>query len=254
MLRRIFIILAILASIGVIVVSQTKLKEHVTSIRDQRQDFSNKLSSTTATLNSTKKTLATTSNELVSTKEKLASTTTKLQNTEKELAAVTGVKERLDQDLTKMRAAEKAARDELAQWSNLGIKAEMVKVMQDDLTKSKDTIVVMEEEKKMLTRKIAKLTNELARLIDPNTYTVQLPPGLKGSVLVVDPKWEFVVLNIGEKNGVLKDGVMMVHRDTKLIGKVKIATVMPDRCIANILPGWKVDEIMEGDGVMFPRQ
>jgi len=254
MLRRIFIILAILASIGVIVISQTKLKEHVTTIRDQRQDFSNKLFSTTATLNTTRKTLAATSNELVTTRNELASTKTKLQNTERELAAMTSAKDRLEQDLAKVRASEKAARDELAQWANLGIKAEMVKTIQEDLAKSKDTIAVLEEERKMLNRKIAKLEAELAKLVDPNNYTVQLPPGLKGSVLVVDPKWEFVVLDIGEKNGVLKDGIMMVHRDTKLVGKVKIATVMPDRSIANILPGWKVDEIREGDGVMFPRQ
>lgn len=253
MLRRIFIILAILASIGVIVVSQTKLKEHVTSIRDQRQDFSNKLFSTTATLTKARKDWVVLSNDLVSTKGELASTKTKLQNTEKELAAVTSVKDRLEQDLAKTRAAEKAARDELAQWANLGIKAEMVKVMQEDLAKAKDTIVVMEEEKKMLNRKLTKLEAELAKLVDPNNYVVQLPPGLKGSVLVVDPKWEFVVLDVGEKNGALKDGVMMVHRDTRLVGKVKITKVMPDRSIANILPGWKVDEIREGDGVMFPR-
>ena len=72
-----------------------------------------------------------------------------------------------------------------------------------------------------------------------------MPVGLAGKVMTVDPKWHFVVLNIGEKQGVLKDGVMNVHRDAKLIGKVRISTVLPDRCIANVMNEWKVTDIVE---------
>jgi cell shape-determining protein MreC len=67
----------------------------------------------------------------------------------------------------------------------------------------------------------------------------------------VDPKYDFVILDIGAKEGVLPNAKMMVNRDGKLIGKVKITSVEPNRSIANVMPEWKQDEIMEGDQVLF---
>ena len=82
-------------------------------------------------------------------------------------------------------------------------------------------------------------------------YEVKLPAGLKGNVLVADPKYEFVVLDIGEKQGVLEDGKLLVNRRGKLIAKVRVKSVQSDRCIANVLPGWKQEDIMEGDQVVY---
>ena len=77
----------------------------------------------------------------------------------------------------------------------------------------------------------------------------QLPP-MNGSVLVVDPKWKFVVLDLGENVGLRKNGVFMVSREGKLISKVKVRQVDPERSIADILPGWSVSEVREGDRVL----
>ena len=78
---------------------------------------------------------------------------------------------------------------------------------------------------------------------------VKLPADLKGKVVVVDPKWDFVVLDIGDDQGVLEDGELLVSRDGKLVAKVVVRTVEKDRCIANIVPGWKLGEVFEGDEV-----
>ena len=78
---------------------------------------------------------------------------------------------------------------------------------------------------------------------------VKLPADLKGKVVVVDPKWDFVVLNIGDDQGVLQDGEMLVSREGKLVAKVIVRTVEKDRCIANVVPGWKLGEMIEGDKV-----
>jgi hypothetical protein len=123
--------------------------------------------------------------------------------------------------------------------------------MKDDLGKAKDANLALSAEAQVLQRKIVKLTNELARLMGGDNYEAPLPPGLKGTILVVDPRWEFVVLDIGENKQVLKDGVMMVHRNSKLVGKVRITNVMAERSIANVMPGWKLDEIREGDQVLY---
>jgi len=78
-----------------------------------------------------------------------------------------------------------------------------------------------------------------------------MPVGLKGRVLIVDPKWSFVVLDVGEKQGAVKNGVLMISRKTKLVAKVRIMSLQPERSIANILPGWNLAEVMEGDQVLY---
>jgi type II secretory pathway component PulC len=78
---------------------------------------------------------------------------------------------------------------------------------------------------------------------------VELSASLKGKILVVDPKWDFVVLNIGGDQGVLEDGELLVSRDGKLVAKVIVRSVLKDRSIANVMPGWKLGEVFEGDEV-----
>ena len=75
--------------------------------------------------------------------------------------------------------------------------------------------------------------------------------GLRGKILQVDPKFNFVVLDIGEDQGAKQRGVMMVDRDGKLLGKVRITSVSKDRCVANILTDWQRGNIMEGDEVLY---
>ncbi len=251
MLRRILTILAILASIGVAVVSQTKLKDHINGIRETRDTYEKQRNNETTRANKAETTLKNTSNTLVRTAADLRNTSNELATTKTSLENVTASRDKTQQELEKTREAERSARQALAMWDALGVKPDQVKAMQVDLSKNKEAVVALQEEAKVLGHEIAKLTNELNRYRDPDNYVVQLPIGLKGSIVVVDPKWEFVVLDIGQKQGVLKDGVMMVHRDSKLVGKVRITTVMPDRSIANLVSGWKLDDIREGDKVLF---
>ena len=112
-----------------------------------------------------------------------------------------------------------------------------------------DNLAVADTENKILTQKIKKLETELAVYRDPNFF-VSLPAGLKGKVLVADPKWNFVVLNVGEDQGVLERGELLVNRNGKLVAKVVVRSVQKDRCIANVLPGWELGEVMEGDQVI----
>jgi hypothetical protein len=100
----------------------------------------------------------------------------------------------------------------------------------------------------VLSRKIYSLSNELAKYIGPDNI-VRLPASLKGKIVVVDPKWDFVVLDIGDNQGVLDRGELLVSREGKLVAKVIVFSTEKDRCIANIVPGWKLGEVIEGDVV-----
>ena len=107
----------------------------------------------------------------------------------------------------------------------------------------KETLATAEAENRLLVAKLKKLEASEADY-------VTLPAELKGKVLVSDPKWQFVVLDAGEDQGVLQRGELLVNRNGKLVGKVKVSRVQKDRCIANVMPGWELSEILEGDLVI----
>ncbi len=76
---------------------------------------------------------------------------------------------------------------------------------------------------------------------------VTLPEGLTGKVLYYDKTWNFVVLDIGKKKSVLPSGIMILHRGTEVVGKVRIATVDDDCCIADFMGDVKKKEPKPGD-------
>jgi cell shape-determining protein MreC len=75
--------------------------------------------------------------------------------------------------------------------------------------------------------------------------------GIEGSILSVDTDWGFVVINVGEQDGVRENGELMVSRGGKLVGKVQISSVENDRSVANVLPGWLQADIKVGDEVLY---
>ena len=169
-----------------------------------------------------------------------AETEKKLDDKIKDLAAVT---EKLANTVNELHATNQV----LAAYQ--GVTPEQVVAMTKDYKNLQDTLAVAETENKILGQKIKKLETELAVYRDPNFF-VTLPAGLKGKVLVADPKWNFVVLNVGEDQGVLERGELLVNRNGKLVAKVVVRSVQKDRCIANVMPGWELGEVMEGDLVI----
>jgi hypothetical protein len=48
------------------------------------------------------------------------------------------------------------------------------------------------------------------------------------------------------------NGKLLVNRNGKLVAKLKITEdIQNERCIANVMPGWKLSDIMEGDEVFY---
>ena len=107
-------------------------------------------------------------------------------------------------------------------------------------------------EKKLLAAKLDRTTKELDKYrgLDQDVVPL-LPAGTRGKILVVDPKWDFVVLDIGRRQELVENGVLMVSRNGRLVAKIKIVNVQTERSIANVMPGWKLGEIMEGDLVLY---
>ena len=159
--------------------------------------------------------------------------------------------DRASQELNTVTAERNTAQNELAQWRLFEMSPEQIRNALARLRQVERERDVYVTENRSLDRERQRLQNELDRYTGQYEKEVELPPGTKGNVVAVDPKYDFVVIDIGEQQGVLPRAKLLVNRDGKLIGKVQITSVDKHRSVANILPEWKQDEVMEGDQVLF---
>jgi len=250
MLLRVFLILAILAGIGTVAVTQFMVRPHIQGIitvRDEnKQNWDRELARANKLnkeLKTTQETLATTEKNLEETKTSLVAMTSRA--TEQERRA-NGLQQTLDttkRDLT-------TAQQDLSAWKALGIPVEEVSRTIVSEKRFRQLTTVLEDEKRVLLKENTRLTNMIAELTLGEDLPVPMP-GAKGTVVAVDPKWNFVVLDVGENGGARQRGVFLVSRNGKLVGKVRVTNVQPNRSIANVVPGWQLDEILEGDQVVF---
>ena len=60
-------------------------------------------------------------------------------------------------------------------------------------------------------------------------------PGIRGTVLAVNQAYNFVVLNLGGRQGVEPNTEMLVLRDGTFIGKIRISSVEPATAIGDII-------------------
>jgi hypothetical protein len=148
----------------------------------------------------------------------------------------------LSDELVRVKRERNQALADLSMWTALGVTPDQVKAFRDQLAK-------LQAANQFLVRHNAELQVKLSWFVGVEKE-VQMPGDLAGRVLRVDPKYGFVVLNIGEKQGVAKNGRLLIKRESKLVGKVRVSTVDPDTSIANIMPDWKLAEVMEGDQVI----
>jgi myosin heavy subunit len=249
MLLRISLIIAILAGLAVGTLNIIKVKEKITTLYSERDSERQQKETAQSELAQTKKDLDKTTADLKLTKQTLDTTTEERDRAQADLAATTKRADKLTEDLKKTTAERDTAQQELAAYEVTGVKPEQIISMRNSFKTLQDNLDAMIAENKVLGNNIKKLKNELAIYKTPE-YIVPLPPNLRGKVLVADPKWNFVVVNIGEDQGVLEHGELLVNRDGRLVAKVKIRSVQKDRAIANVLPGWQLGDVLEGDQVI----
>ena len=183
--------------------------------------------------------------DLAETKVALEASTAKATEQETRANKLTG-------DLAKASSERNDARNELAQWLALGVKPSDVTNLKIGKKTAEDERDNLAAEKIVFLRKIQTIQAHLDQYVNPDKEVV-LPTGLAGHVIAVDPKWNFVLLDIGSNAGVLERGQMKVHRHGKFISKVRIVSVEATTAIANVMSDWRqVDQnVAEGDSVLF---
>jgi len=249
MLLRICLIIAIIAGLAVGGLNFVKVKEKITTLQTNWKTESDAHKKFEADWRTTKRNLDNTNIVLKQTIATLEATTAEKEKALTDLSAMTKKAEKLNDDLTKARQERDDAQSNLASYEATGFKPPQIVAMGKQFKSMQDNLAAAGDENKILLQNINKISNQLAKYVTPDK-PVPLPAQLVGKVLVADPKWNFVVLNVGENQGVLEDGELLVNRDGRLVAKVKVKSVQKDRSIANVVPGWGLGEIIEGDQVI----
>jgi len=229
----------------------------------------------------TQGTLASTEQSLAQTKDKLAGTESQLKESQDEVASLTGAKESLETQLTASKSEAESAKAEVA---TLTTQVSEKQADVDRLTaevSTKDTRIAeleqaqtgavaggtdpSEELRAELAEKdtlIEKLQSDLAantgqldtlRTREADRAAKRMRAGLQGKIVAINPAWNFVVLNVGDRNGVINNAEMLVKRGGNLIGKVRITSVEPSTAIADIVASSvpRGYSIQAGDSVIY---
>jgi len=205
--------------------------------------------------------------ELAETKAKLRDTEEKLAATEAKLAAVTAERDAqkaaLEDMQTKIAEALGIPKDpNLDPTKAIEAIKEQIATMASKVKEQEAKIVELEKIKAEHETIIAGLTADKQRneaeiaakkkVIDKYAKNI-IDKGLKGKVMAVNPGWGFCVISTGDKQGAAHGKVMIVARDGKAIGKVKITNVEANQSIADIMANTFVRGmfVQPGDEVIY---
>lgn len=249
MLLRISLVIAIIAGLAVGVLNFVMVKEKIETTEKHRAEEQAAKEAAQTELASTKKDLDKTTADLKRTQENLAATEAQRDKAQAEVASVNRKATDLTEKLAKATQERDVAQSDLAAYKATGLTPAQIVNFDKQIKGLQKEIEGAADENKFLNRELAKAKNELAKLTDKGWKPPLLPAALRGKVLVCDPKWDFVVLDVGEEQGVMQDGEVLVSRDGKLVAKLSVRLVEKGQCIANVLPEWKLGEVQEGDAI-----
>ena len=86
-----------------------------------------------------------------------------------------------------------------------------------------------------------------------NLEKIEVVPGQvpEGRILSVDADTEFVIVNLGDKDGIKAGFVMAVYRGKDYLGDVKITRVQPQMAAADFIPPFSSRQVRKNDQVVF---
>lgn len=249
MLIRICLIVAIVGALAAAAINFLQVKDKIATTIKDRNDNAAGWATEKDAKNKALKERDVAQKSLDSTKKTLTATLSDLETAKSSEAEARKQKDALAAELDKTKKDVVAKDDELAKWLALGVPVEQIRETIASLKTAVEAQKALETEKKVLLSKNHELQAKLHEVLGESDSVV-LPSTLKGTVLVVDPKYSFVLLDVGSAQGAEPNGQMLVNRNGKLVAKVRINSVQDNRCIANVLPGWRIDDVMEGDSVI----
>jgi hypothetical protein len=226
-----------------------------------------------ADLASTKKTLATREGEL---KAKIAELETTTANLTAANVSIEDLKTKLSTAETMLTASKAEAEKSAADVKE---KETMIVALNADIEKLKNPVVGAPTENPAmlaLQKQLEQATTELneakvtrdqyqarQKAAEENLVAAQnkikqyetpiRQAGLTGNVLHVNQGWNFVVIDVGDKQGVTVNSPLLVMRGGQRVATLKVTSVEPRQAIADVVPGTMArgQMVQVGDRVVF---
>ncbi|CAN5487000.1 hypothetical protein BH09VER1_BH09VER1_50180 [soil metagenome] len=210
-------------------------------------DMTTRATTAEADATKTKASLKTASDSLAATKKDLDSAKAEKEQVASQLASTTTDLDKAKKDLSDAQASVTTLTTDK---TTLTASLEAVTKERDDLkansgtnpapTPNNDLMAQIEELKTLntkLTSDAQGLRDELSKYRQEATVRAQkiLIKGTEGRILAVNPAWNFVVLSLGDKQGVSNNTELLVKRGNQLVGKIRVTSVEPSTSIADIV-------------------
>jgi hypothetical protein len=248
MLTRICLIVAIVAAAFVGGWNIVKVREKITTLVTDRNTQRDGRVAAEGERDKTRKELVKSQKDLVQSKQELADANAEREKAVANLTVQVKRADDLSDKLAKTAGERDDAQTKLQAYVATGVTSDQVGKLNTLLKNTREALEVANEEKLVLQHTRDRLQARLWQYEGTN-QDIPMRADLRGRIVVVDPKWDFVVLNIGQDQGVVDRGELLVSREGKLVAKVVVRSIERNRSIANILPGWKLGEVIEGDEV-----
>lgn len=127
--------------------------------------------------------------------------------------------------------------------------------LQAQLDDSRRQLEDAEREKTFLSDKLQSIQTRSSQLEEEKRRRVSSAGkvGVRGTVLAVNQTYNFVVLNLGGRQGVEPNSEMLVLRDGSFIGKIRISSVEPATAIGDIITSTLARgvQVQPGDVVIY---
>ncbi len=198
--------------------------------------------------------------ELDNTYADLKKTSDELDATKTELAQTRSELEAANREIVSLKDTIVQKDNEIAQ-ANVKIDSlnQQVAGLESQVTDLNSQLAKIQEEKNELNDKIAQMDQDIKSLEADLANALgkgegaeeRMAKGLSGTILLVNKDWNFVVLDVGMDKGAKVNGVFLVHRDDKLIGKVRVSAVTRDLALAEIVNDWQTAAIKKGDKIVY---
>ncbi len=168
-----------------------------------------------------------------------------------------------NQSLKDQLAIETQAKEDARQELNQKLAESQSKIdeLQTQLTQEVNRSKDLEAAGEQLKEKIKQLESEKQSLDQPQPESMTAPVHLEkivvapaaskeGKVLTVDADNDFVIINMGEKDGVASGSVMSIYHNENYLGDVKLTRVQPDMSAADFIPPLSSKTVSKNDRVV----
>ena len=127
--------------------------------------------------------------------------------------------------------------------------------LQAQLDDARHQLDSAEKEKAFLSEKLQTTQERPTQLQEAKKRRETAPrrTGVRGTVLAVNQAYNFVVLNLGARQGIEPNSEMLVLREGTLIGKIRISSVEPATAIGDIITSSLARgvQVQPGDTVIY---